>query len=37
VRIAKLDPTGGQNIPGYDSYIALMKSNLDVLTKELNP
>lgn len=36
VRIARLDPLGGPGVKGYDSYINLMRSNLETMAEELN-
>jgi ABC-type Zn uptake system ZnuABC Zn-binding protein ZnuA len=35
VAVGRLDPLGGPNVPGYDSYIDLMRSNLDALASSL--
>jgi zinc transport system substrate-binding protein len=35
VPIGRLDPTGNPTLAGYDSYLSLMRSNLDELTRGL--
>lgn len=35
-RVLILDPLGGENIPGYDSYTGLMRSNAEVLAEGLS-
>jgi ABC-type Zn uptake system ZnuABC Zn-binding protein ZnuA len=35
-RVLILDPLGGENIPGYDSYTGLMRSNAGVLAEGLS-
>jgi zinc transport system substrate-binding protein len=34
-RVGRLDPEGNPNVPGYDSYLAMMRSNLRELAKGL--
>lgn len=36
VRTARLDPLGGEGLAGHDSYLAMMRTNLQTLTRELD-
>jgi zinc transport system substrate-binding protein len=35
LRVARLDPVGSPLQPGYDSYLAMMRSNIDALARGL--